>query len=62
MAYRRTKTCAVYYYVSAERIHTIYMRFMPNHRLQNPVACLEATHTTPGIEGIEENDKTCPHT
>jgi hypothetical protein len=34
---------------------------MPNHRLQDLVACLEATCTTSGIEEIEENDKTCPH-
>jgi hypothetical protein len=25
------------------------------------VPCLEATCTISGIEGIEENDKTCPH-
>ena len=58
MAYRRTKTCAVYYFVSAGYAH---LRFAPNHRLQDLVPWLEATFTTSGIEGIEENYKTCPH-
>jgi len=58
MAYRRSKTCAVYYFVSAGYAN---LRFVPNHRLQDLVPCLEATCTTSGIEGIEENNKTSPH-
>jgi hypothetical protein len=29
--------------------------------LQELVPCLQATSTTSGNEGTEENDKTCPH-